>query len=174
MEPIANFLRLQDRHRLVEGAWFKIQEERCCDRLQITNSIRCGHRRTRQDSRAPRLLSQFFSEGGGEILQFINIIRIAEKREGKLPGLLKLAIINLQSLHRAETAGQNVEHIRIQAQRSNQDRDASDRERSRATPNQRASLRYDSGDEITDAHGACIAAGSNTVQSDGGSQWPGG
>ena len=110
--------------------------------IQITREFDAPKHLVYRAWTTPEYIKRWFSEGGGEILQFINIIRIAEKREGKLPGLLKLAIINLQSLHRAEIAGQNVEHIRIEAQRGNQDRDASDRERSRAAPNQRASLRF--------------------------------
>src|SRR5205823_10915383 len=66
-----------------------------------------------------------------------------------------------------EAARQNVEHIRIEPQRDNQNGDTGHSEQGHATPNQRTLLRYGVGDEIADAHGACIAAGSNTVQSMG-------
>jgi len=98
------------------------------------------------------LLSQFFSKDRCKVFQFINITRTAKKREGELPGLCKIAIVNLQSLHRTETAGQNVEHIGVEPQRRHENRDASGRERCHAAPHQRTPLRYSSGDEITDAH----------------------
>ncbi|PYJ49382.1 MAG: hypothetical protein DME87_09920 [Verrucomicrobia bacterium] len=98
------------------------------------------------------MLPQSFCKSGGEVLQFINVIWFAEKREGELPGLCKIAIVNLQSLHGTETAGQNIEHIRIEPQRRRENRDAGGSEHSHAAPNERAPLRYGSRDEITDAH----------------------
>src|SRR5213079_3383471 len=45
-EAIANFLRLQDRHRLIENVRLQVQEQRHRDRLEISNSVGRGHRRT--------------------------------------------------------------------------------------------------------------------------------
>ena len=74
------------------------------------------------------------------------------KRERELSCLLKIAIVNLETLHRRELAGQNVEDFGIKLQRRNKNCDASNGQQSHAAPHQRAALGYGSGDEITDAH----------------------
>ena len=94
MQPVANFLRLQDRHRLVKRLRLEIQEQRHGDGLQIANSIRRFHRRTGQHACAPGLLAQFFREGRRELFQLVDIGRVAKERESKLPGLFKVAIVN--------------------------------------------------------------------------------
>jgi hypothetical protein len=66
--------------------------------------------------------------------------------------LLKIAIVNLETLHRRKLTGQNVEDFRIKLKRANENCDASGGQHRNTTPHQRASLGYGSGDEITDAH----------------------
>ena len=68
MEPILNFVRLQDGDRLVENAWLQVQEQGHRDRLQIANSIRRGHGRTCEHPSAPRLFSQFLCKYWREVL----------------------------------------------------------------------------------------------------------
>jgi hypothetical protein len=70
--------------------------------------------------------------------------------------LLKIAIVNLETLHRRKLTGQNVEDFGIKLKRANEKCDASGGQRRNATPHQRAALGYGSGDEITDAHERAI------------------
>src|SRR5439155_11431141 len=57
LKTIANFLRLQDRHRLVESMRFQIEEQRDRDCLESANAFGRGHGRTREYARAPWLLT---------------------------------------------------------------------------------------------------------------------
>ena len=110
-QALTDFFGLQDRHRLFENGRFEVQEQWHCHRLEIANSIRRLHRRTGQDTCAPRLLQQFVSENRRKSFQFIDIIRTANERESQFPGLLKLAIINFQSLYRTKTRWQDVKDV---------------------------------------------------------------
>src|SRR5437870_8054495 len=152
IQAIANFLRLQDRHRLIENARFQVQEQRHCDRLEIADSIGRLHRRAREYTRAPGLLPQFVGEHRRKFFQFLDIIRGTDQRESELPGLLKLAIVNFQACDRTKTRGQNVEHIGIKPQLGDEDCDASEREHGNAGPNEYAPLRNNLRDEITYPH----------------------
>src|SRR5262245_58141910 len=152
MKPVANFLRLQHRYGLAEGVWLQIEKQGNRDRLKIPNSIGRGHWRTGEHACAPRLLPQPFGEHWRELLQFIYVVRLALERERQLPCLLKIAIVNLETLHRRKLARQNVEDFRIKLKRAKENCDASGSQNSNTAPNQRAALGYGSGNEITDAH----------------------
>jgi hypothetical protein len=93
-----------------------------------------------------------FRKHRGKVLQLIDIIWPAYKRERRLSRLLKIAIVDLETLHRGKSSGQNIEDLRIKSQRCRENRNASDRERRYAAPNQGAPLRHDLGDEVADAH----------------------
>ena len=152
IQAIANFLRLQDRHRLIENARFQVQEQRHRDRLEIADSIGRLHRRAREYTRAPGLLPQFVGEHRRKFFQLFDIRRGTNQRESELPGLLKLAIVNFQACDRTKTRGQNVEHIRIKPQLGDEDCDAAEREHGNAGPNERTPLRNNLRDEITNPH----------------------
>src|SRR5436190_17783382 len=152
MKAIANFLRLQDRYGLAEGVWLEIKKQGYRDYLKIADSIRGGHWRTGEHARAPGLLSQSFGKHRRKLVQFIHVLRVALERERELPRLLKIAIVNLETLHRRKLAGQNIEDFGIKLQRRHKNCDAGNGQQSHAAPHQRASLGYGSGDEITNAH----------------------
>ena len=116
MKAIANLVRLQDRHCLVESAGFQVEKQRDRDRLQIADAIRSGHGRTCEHSRAPRLPAQSFRKHRREFLQLIDILWIGDKRERQLTCLFKIVIVDFQALDRWKFAGQNVEDLRIQSQ----------------------------------------------------------
>src|SRR5262245_46618315 len=100
MKTLANFFRLQDRHCLVEGAGFEVEEQRDSDRLQIANAFRSRHWRTCEHARAPRLVAQPFCKHRREFLQLVDIPWIADKRERQLTSLLEIVIVDFQTLHR--------------------------------------------------------------------------
>jgi hypothetical protein len=120
--------------------------------LKIANSIRRGHWRTGEHTRAPGLLAQSFRKHGRKLLQFIHVFRLALERECQLPRLLKIAIVNLETLYRRKLTGQNIEDFGIKLERANENCDASRSQHSNAAPNERSSLGNGSGDEITDTH----------------------
>src|SRR5207247_4019323 len=97
-------------------------------------------------------LAQSLGKQRREFLQLVDILWIAKKCKGQLPCLLKIAIVNLEALHRWKAAGQNVEYLGIKPQRYDEDRNATDREHSDAGPHQRATLGDGLGDEVADAH----------------------
>src|SRR5215510_3453965 len=105
MKTIANFLRLQDRDSLAEGVRLQIKKQGDRNRLKIADSIRRGHWRTGEHARAPGLLSQSFCKHWRELLQFVYVVRPALERERKLARLLKIAVVNLETLHRRKFAG---------------------------------------------------------------------
>jgi hypothetical protein len=67
--------------------------------LQVANAIRSGHGRTCEHALAPGLLPQPFRKYWCELFQLIYVLRLAHQREGKLPGLFKLAVVKLKALH---------------------------------------------------------------------------
>src|SRR5262249_37031327 len=88
METIGNLLRLQDRHCLVKSGGLQVQEQRHRDSLQIVNTFRCGHGRTREHTLGPWLLAQAFRKHRRELLEFVDVSRIAYQRERKFTRLL--------------------------------------------------------------------------------------
>src|SRR4051794_25817015 len=116
MKPISNFVRLQDRHGLVESAWFKVEKQWDRDRLQIANTIRSGHGRTCEHARAPRLAAQPFCKHRREFLQLVDLLWIGDKRERQLTCLLKIVVVHFQTLDRRKFGWQNIEDLRIQSQ----------------------------------------------------------
>ena len=86
----------------------EIQKQRNGDPLQIVNSLRRFDRRAGQDARAPGLLAQALGEDRRKFLQLIDVVRLADQREGQLAGLGEIAIVNLQSLDRFEPAGRRL------------------------------------------------------------------
>jgi hypothetical protein len=73
--------------------------------LKIANTVGRSHWRTGEHPRAPGLLPQPFGKHRRELLQFIHVVRVALERERELPRLLKIAIVNLETLHRRKLAG---------------------------------------------------------------------
>src|SRR5205814_2269799 len=61
-EAFLNFLRLKQRDCAIKILWLEIEQKRERDPLEIAHSIRCFHRRTRQDANAPRLRPQFLGK----------------------------------------------------------------------------------------------------------------
>src|SRR2546430_17736654 len=82
----------------------------------IANAFGRGHGRARERARAPGLLPQSLSKHRREILQFLDVIWVADKRERQLPRLLKIAIVDFEALHGRKPARQNVEHLGIKSQ----------------------------------------------------------
>ena len=54
----------------------------------------------REHARAPGLLPQPFGKYRREVLQFVDVIWIAHKRERQLSRLLEITIVDLEPLHR--------------------------------------------------------------------------
>ena len=94
MQSLANFFRLQHRHRLFECGGLEIQEERHSDRLQLANPIRRFHGRTSQHALAPRLFLQIICKGRREFLELIDIFWLAAQRERQFARLFKIAIVS--------------------------------------------------------------------------------
>jgi hypothetical protein len=98
------------------------------------------------------LLPQSLAKPRRELVQFVDITWITLKRECQLSCLFKIAIVNLEALHRRKSARQNVEDLGIKSQRCDEGGNAKKDERTHTTPDQRATLRDSSGNEIADAH----------------------
>src|SRR4029077_16750334 len=105
-----------------------------------------------EHAHAPWLLWQSFDKHRRKILQFIDIVRGALERERELPRRLKIAIVNLETLHGRKLVGQNIEDLGIELQRRDKNCDTGNGQHSHAAPHERASLGYGLGDEITDGH----------------------
>ena len=105
MQPLPDFLRLQEAECLVESWRLEIQEQRNSDRLQVANAFRCFDRRAGQNSCAPRLFAKFLRELRCKLFQFIDVIRLANERESQVANLGEITIVNFQSFDRFEPAG---------------------------------------------------------------------
>src|SRR5215831_6296478 len=109
MKAIANLIRLEERHCLIESTGLQIEKQWDRDRLQIADAISSSHRRTSEHACGPGLPAQPLCKNRSEFLQFIHILRIADKRERQLTCLLKIVIVDLQALDRWKFAWQNIE-----------------------------------------------------------------
>jgi len=82
---------------------------------------------------APRLLPQSFGEHWRRNSSSLSTsFGLALERERQLPCLLKIAIVNLETLHRRKLTGQNIEDFRIKLKRANENCDATGSQHSNA------------------------------------------
>src|SRR5262249_28841193 len=116
MKALANLVRLENRHCLVESARLQVKKQRDRDRLQIANAVWSRHGRTCEHARGPSLPTQPFCKHRREFLQLVDILGIADQRERQLTCLLKIVIVDFQTLDRWKFAWQNIEDLRIQSQ----------------------------------------------------------
>ena len=94
------------------GSRFKSRGTAIDCRSRIPSGVCIGEpARTRS---APRLFPQMFRENRRKFFQFIDVVRLTMQRECKLARLLKSAVVNFQSLHRAKFARKHVEHFAIE------------------------------------------------------------
>src|SRR5229473_765296 len=152
MQSLANFVRLQDRDRLLERRWLQIQEQWNRNPLQIANAIRRFHWRAGQHAIAPRLLPQILRKYRPEFLQLIDVLRLATQSECQLTRLFEVAIVNFQTLDRLETFWEHVDHVGVELDPRDQNGEAGGCECCDAKPDEQASLRHDACDQITHPH----------------------
>ena len=152
MQPIANFLRLQDRHCLVECRRLEIQKQRDGDGMEIANSIRRLDGGAGEDALAPRLLTQSVGEQRRELFKLIDILRLAKQGKRKFARLFKVAIVNSQPLHRAKPGGEHVEHVGIELHPRDQDCETCGKQRNDAAPTKPAPSGDRFRNEITNPH----------------------
>ena len=140
------------RKRFTERGRLEIQQERKGDRLQIVNSFRRFDWRAGHDSRAPWLLAQSLGELGRELFQFINVLRLADEREGKRAHLAEVAIVNLKAFDRFEPAREKIQHLAIELHPRDQDVDRRGGNQRDRGPDRAAPLRDEMSDEGMQAH----------------------
>ena len=118
----------------------------------MANSFGRFHWRTGENALAPRLYAQILGKHRREFLQLVDILRLATQCECQFARLLKIAVVNFQSFDRLKTFREHVRHIGVELHPRDENSNADRGERENAQPDERAPLRHDARDRITDLH----------------------
>ena len=97
-------------------------------------------------------MAQMFREGRREFFQLVDILRLTLQRERQFARLLEIAIVNFQSLDRFKFPGQHVEHIAVEIDPSNEDRDGRHHKSCYRAPHQGAPFRDKACNDFARSH----------------------